>query len=94
MRLERPLPLDLRAIAEGVIKNNMGIGGIEVRVRGTLDGGQATLLGTGQQIPVIDGPPRSTAPWLWLQARDYGLGHADAVTWLRESAAPTLAAQP
>lgn len=88
MRLERPLPLDLRAVAEAVIKNNMGLGGIQVRVRGTLADGSATLMETGQRIPVADGPARSAEPWLWFEARDFGLGHVDAVTWLRESPLP------
>lgn len=43
MRIERPQPIDLRAVADGVIKNNMGLGGIELRVRGRLQDGTATL---------------------------------------------------
>lgn len=92
MRIERPLPLDLRAVADGVIKNNMGLGGIQVRVRGTLAAGRATLVETGQQLLVEGGPERSQQPWLWFEARDYGLGHADALTWLRETPLPVLAA--
>jgi hypothetical protein len=94
VRIERPLPLDLRAIAEGVIKNNMGIGGIEVRVRGELANGIATLAETGQQLPVQGGPAKSSSPWLWVQAREYGLGHVDAVAWLRESPEPSLVPPP
>lgn len=91
VRLERPLPLDLRAIAtEGVVKNNMGLGGLQVRVRGVLDGGTVTLEGTSQRISVQGGPARSTQPWLWFEARDFGLGTADAVAFVRETAAPVV----
>lgn len=91
MRLERPAQLDLHAIAQGVIKNNMGIGGIEVRVRGQLAAGKATLIETGQVLPVQGGPERSTLPWLWFQAKEFGLDIVDEVTWLRESARPDAA---
>lgn len=88
MRIERPLPLDLRAIARGVIENNMGLGGLEVRVRGELADGVATLAETGQKVPVAGGPARSTATWLWLDAKDFGKELADAATWLRETPLP------
>jgi hypothetical protein len=90
VRLERPAQLDLRAVAEGVIKNNMGLGGIEVRVRGQLAAGKATLIETGQVLAVQGGPERSTQPWLWFQAKEFGLGMVDEITWLRESARPDV----
>jgi hypothetical protein len=83
------MTLDLREVAENVIKNNMGIGGIEVRVRGTVADGVATLIETDQRIPVMGGPARSTKPWLWFEAKPFGLGHDDGLTWLGESATPT-----
>lgn len=91
MRIERPQPLDLRAIADGVIKNNMGVGRIELRVRGTLGPGAATLAATGQTIAVAGGPARSSQPWLWFDAGAFGRGEAEAVTWLRETPAPVAA---
>ncbi|MBL8728655.1 MAG: hypothetical protein JNM25_09515 [Planctomycetes bacterium] len=72
-----------------MIKNNMGVGGIQLRVRGTLANGRATLVETGQQIPVTGGPERSTQPWLWFDALAFGLGEAEAATWLRETPAPS-----
>ncbi|MBL8756231.1 MAG: hypothetical protein JNK15_23250 [Planctomycetes bacterium] len=89
VRLERPLPLDLRAIAtEGILKNNMGLGGLQVRVRAVLADGKATFEGTAQQISVQGGPARTTQPWLWLDAKEFGLGTADAVAFVCESSAP------
>lgn len=89
VRIERPQPLDLRAIAaEGVIQNNMGLGGIELRVRGTLGPGTATLAETGQTLPVTGAPARASQPWLWFDARAFALGEADSVTWLRETPGP------
>ncbi len=91
MRIERPLPIDLRAIADGVIKNNMGLGGLQLRVRGSIADGKATLIETGQVLTVSGAPPRSTAPWQWFEAKEFGLGMADAVQWLRETTLPTIA---
>jgi hypothetical protein len=88
IRLERPMTLDLPELADNVIKNNMGIGGIELRVRGTLADGTATLIETGQKLPVLGGPARSTQPWLWFECKPFGLGHDDGVTWLRETPQP------
>lgn len=88
MRIERPQPIDLRAVADGVIKNNMGLGGIELRVRGRLQDGTATLAETAQTLPVSGGPANSDGPWLWLDARAFGLGEAKTVTWLRATPLP------
>ncbi|MFN6146965.1 MAG: hypothetical protein ACK5AL_11450 [Planctomycetota bacterium] len=71
-----------------MIENNMGLGGLEVRVRGELADGVATLAETGQKVPVAGGPARSTATWLWLDAKDFGKELADAATWLRETPLP------
>ncbi len=84
------MPLDLKAIADGVIKNNMGLGGLEVRVRGTLANGILTTVETNQKIPVIGGPAQSTQSWVWLQAREFGLGHTDAAAFVRETAGPSM----
>jgi hypothetical protein len=90
VRIERALPLDLRAIADGVIKNNMGLGGLEVRVRGLLDSGTLTTVETNQKIRVAGGPVKTTQAWVWLQAREFGLGHADAAAFVRETPGPSL----
>lgn len=66
----------------------MGLGGIELRVRGTLQDGTATLAETGQQLPVSGGPPRADGPWLWFEARDYGLELEPAVQWKRGTQVP------
>jgi hypothetical protein len=68
----------------------MGLGGLEVRVRGELVDGTATLAETGQKVPVAGGPARSTATWLWLDAKDFGKELADKATWIRETRLPTL----
>lgn len=66
----------------------MGLGGIELRVRGTLQDGIATLAETGQTLPVAGGPSRSDGPWLWFEAKDFGLELDDAVAWKRATPAP------
>ncbi len=91
MRLVRPQAIDLRLIADGVIRNNMGVGGIELRVRGALADGSATLAETGQRLPVTGGPARSPGPWLWLDVTAFALGRAAAVGWRREAPGPAAA---
>ncbi len=68
----------------------MGLGGLEVRVRGELVDGVATLVDTGQKVPVEGGPARSSEPWLWLEAKDYGKELADKVKWVRQTRMPAL----
>jgi len=83
----------VKAIAEGVIKNNMGLGGLQVRVRGRLANGTATFADTGQQLPVVGGPAADAGPWLWFEGREFGLGHTDALQWIRGTPLPALSAQ-
>lgn len=80
----------MKAIAEGVIKNNMGLGGLQLRVRGRLANGAATFADTGQQLPVTGGPATDSGPWLWFEGREFGLGHTDALQWLRSTPLPAL----
>lgn len=68
----------------------MGLGGLQVRVRGELADGMATLADTGQKVPVAGGPARSSEPWLWLEAKEYGKELADKAEWLRETRLPSL----
>ena len=68
----------------------MGLGGLEVRVRGELADGVAILADTGQKLPVAGGPARSREAWLWLEAKDYGKGLAGQANWVRETRLPTL----
>ena len=89
VRIVRPQPLDVRRIAQdGVIKNNMGLGGIELRVRGTLQDGTVTFVETGQTLPVTGGPARSQEPWLRFDAGAFGRGEAEAIAWLGEAPGP------
>lgn len=89
VRIVRPQPLDLRRIAQdGVIENNMGLGGIHLRVRGAVQDGLVTFAETGQTLPVTGAPARSTQPWLRFEALAYGLGKGPALIWLGETPGP------
>ena len=47
-RVARPMPLDFSVLADGVVRNNMGIGGFTVTARASVEGGRVTLHPTDQ----------------------------------------------
>jgi hypothetical protein len=56
------MQIDLKAIADGVIRNNMGVGAIELRVRGKVQGGQGSSgcrAGTAKPRPWCGGRSRT-----------------------------------
>jgi hypothetical protein len=82
------MQVDLAAIAQGVIKNNMGVGGIELRVRGKLQDGKAVFAETGQSLPVSGGPPSSSKPWLVFDAQGWQEGEPLTLVWKGEQDGP------
>lgn len=58
------MQLDLAALADGVVRNNVGVDAIELRVRGRIEGGHAVLAETGQRLPVAEAPGANAGPWL------------------------------
>ena len=82
------MQLDFKAIAAGVIKNNMGVGGIELRVRGKVQDGTATFAETGQALPVSGAPPSSSRPWLAFDVRGWSAKEQVMLVWKAEQDAP------
>ncbi len=83
------MPIDLKAIAEGVIKNNMGVGGITLQVRGAVQGATATFADTAQKLPVTNAPSASTKPWQVFTTEGWGEGETLSLAWVAESDAPS-----
>lgn len=79
--------IDLKAIAEGVIKNNMGVGGITLQVR--VQGATATFADTAQKLPVTNAPSASTKPWQVFTTEGWGEGETLSLAWVAESDAPS-----
>lgn len=84
------MPLDLKLIVDGVVRNNMGFGGLALQVRGSLRDGEAVLAETGQRIRVQGGPSSSTRPWLVLTATAMDNAIVEPLRWTRELDAPVL----
>jgi hypothetical protein len=82
------MPIDVKSIAENVIKNNMGVGGIEVQVRGSVQGQSAKLAETGQTLPVKNAPASTSKPWQVFQAEGWGEGETVALLWIEERDQP------
>ena len=62
VRVQKPMPLDFQALAEGVKKNNMGLGGFKVEAVATIDGDRVTLSPTGQSFRILGAPPAEAGP--------------------------------
>ncbi|MGE0144908.1 MAG: hypothetical protein AB7I19_12470 [Planctomycetota bacterium] len=56
-----PRALDFAEIADGVVRNNMGVGRIDVRLRATTNADRVTILPTKQTFPLRGSAP-STPP--------------------------------
>ncbi|TAH37271.1 MAG: hypothetical protein EYC70_09865 [Planctomycetota bacterium] len=60
MRVPAPQPLDFRVLADGVIRNNMGLGGIEVEAASEVRDGRVVFLPTNQSFPLRGPAPAET----------------------------------
>ena len=56
-RVPRPMALDFAVLADGVVRNNMGVGGFTVTAVASVDGGKVTLHPTGQGFRLAGAPP-------------------------------------
>lgn len=84
------MPIDCKAIARGVIKNNMGVGAIELRVRGKVRDGTVTFAETGQTLPVSGAPPASSKPWLVFHVKGWNEREPVLLAWKAEQETPSL----
>jgi len=80
--------LDFAAIAAGVVKNNMGVGGIELRVRGEVEHGTAKFAETGQTLPARGAPAATTKPWQVFDVQGWEEGGQVTLHWQRERDGP------
>jgi len=85
-----PQPIDFQALADGVVRNNVGVEAITLGVQGRLDGDGVVLHGTGQRLPVSGAQP-TNAPWLWFDVRGYQRGGNVTLAFLRATATPAAA---
>jgi len=54
------MPLDFAALADGVVRNNMGVGGFALYAQASVEGGRVTLHPTGQSFLLAGAPPSQT----------------------------------
>ena len=83
------MELDLRALAHGVVVNNMGVDGIELRVRGAMENGVVTFAETTQRLPVRGGPTASSKPWLVFDVAGWEANEELVLVWNSEQDSPT-----
>jgi hypothetical protein len=70
------------------VRNNMGVGGIELQVRGSVQGNEVVFADTGQRLLLRGAPPASTAPWLVFSVHGWQAGSPLELELLRAQAAP------
>ena len=56
-RVPRPMPLDFSVLADGVVRNNMGIGGFTVTALASVEGGRVILHPTDQGFALAGDAP-------------------------------------
>lgn len=91
--MPQPQQLDFRALADGVVRNNVGVDGITVAVRGRIAGDTAVLADTGQRLPLAGGAAAPAAPpgaWLWFAVQGFGPDEEVALVPLGASEGPWL----
>lgn len=89
-----PGPLDFAALADGIVRNNVGVDGIELRVRGRVEGAELVIEPTGQRVPLLGTAPASTRPWQRVSITRWGAGETPAATWLGEADDPAAFDRP
>ncbi|MEI6131049.1 MAG: hypothetical protein WCR59_13370 [Planctomycetota bacterium] len=82
-----PITFDFHALFDGVFRNNVGVDGITLGVRGTIEKGQLVLPITGQRFPLTDNK-NAAGPWLWFSVHGYEAGEQIALTLVRASDTP------
>ncbi len=71
--MPQPVQLDFRALADGIVRQNVGVDGIEVRLRGELQGDAVVIATTGQRLPVTGARSGGgEAPWLSFAVEGFG----------------------
>jgi hypothetical protein len=89
-----PQPLDFQALADGVVRNNVGVDGITVAARARCEAGTVVFAGTGQRLPaVLTAETTSAQPFLWFQVEGYDQGETVQLRCFGASARPDLRPQ-
>lgn len=69
-RVLTPMKLDFQMLADGVRKNNMGLGGIRVLVAARIENGRVIVVPTGQTLPLKTKVDDAPAAKRWLKVID------------------------
>jgi hypothetical protein len=89
-----PLLFDFRALADGVVRNNVGVDGITLAVRAHCDGDTVVIAGTDQRLPAATtAETTATQPWLWCEVEGYGEGGTVTLRCTGASSGPDVRPQ-
>ena len=67
MRVVKPMDFDFKALHDGLMRNNVGLGGVRIRATVTIENGKVEIKPTGQGYSLRGEPPTETGPsrrWL------------------------------
>lgn len=83
------MPLDFHALADGVVRNNVGVDGITIAVRAHCEGGAVVLAATGQRLSASTTAESTAAqPWLWCEVEGYDQGQTVTLRCTGATAGP------
>lgn len=90
--MPRPGPLDFQALADGVVRNNVGVDAIEFAVKCRIADAAVTALPTGQTFALAAASDGSTAhpdgAWGWFRVTGHGAGERVALVYQGHSEGP------
>jgi hypothetical protein len=84
----RPVQLDLKQLAAGVVRANVGVEAIELRARGRMEGAELVLAESGQRLPVQGAPAGARRAWLRFEARGWEAGEKVVLQYLGDADHP------
>ena len=92
--MPQPVQFDFQALADGVVRNNVGVDRITVAFRGHCDGGEVLVAGTGQRLPAsATAETTASQPWLWCAVEGYGEDEQVTLRCTGATAGPTVRPQ-
>ncbi len=87
--MPRPQAIDFQALADAVVRNNVGVDRITLAVRARCDGNAVVFATTGQRVPAsTTAETTATQPWLWCEVEGYGDGETVRLRCTGASAGP------
>jgi hypothetical protein len=89
-----PQVIDIEALVDGVIRNNVGVDAITLAVRARCEGQEVVFAETGQRLPAAATAETTAAqPWLWCEVEGFDQGETVRLRCTGATAGPDQSPQ-